>query len=207
MKRVVSAWLPDWPVTVWTRPQPDGTGASHPRPPEGAPFALVEKGVHGLILLALNEPARALGLMRGQAHADACAMVPQLISVPAEPERDRDALRRLALWAERFSPSVAIDELAPGFEGLFLDMTGGRAPVRRRAGAARRPARSAGARRASPPPGHRRHPRRRLGAGAVLRPGGSDRPRRAHARGDRRPAGRGLTARGQGAFAAAGASA
>lgn len=124
MKRVVSAWLPDWPVTVWMRPQPDGTGASHPRPPEGAPFALVEKGVHGLILLALNEPARALGLMRGQAHADACAMVPQLISVPAEPDRDRDALRRLALWAERFSPSVAIDELAPGCEGIFLDITG-----------------------------------------------------------------------------------
>ncbi len=106
------------------RPQPNGTDASHPRPPEGAPFALVEKGVHGLTLLALNAPARALGLWRGQAHADACAMVPQLISAPAEAERDRDALKRLALWAERFSPSVAADELAPGFEGLFLDMTG-----------------------------------------------------------------------------------
>jgi protein ImuB len=106
------------------RPQPDGTGASHLRPPDGAPFTLIEKGVHGLTLLAVNESARALGLRRGQAHADACAMVPQLISVPAEPDCDRAALRRLALWAERFSPSVATDELARGFEGLLLDVTG-----------------------------------------------------------------------------------
>jgi protein ImuB len=80
--------------------------------------------VHGLTLLALNKPARVFGLWRGQAHADARAMVPQLISVPAEPDRDREALQRLALWAERFSPSVASDTLAPGFEGLFLDVTG-----------------------------------------------------------------------------------
>ena len=34
-------------------------------------------------------------------------------------------LRRLALWAERFSPSVAIDDRAAGYEGLLLDTTGG----------------------------------------------------------------------------------
>jgi protein ImuB len=106
------------------RPQPDGTNTAHPRPPEGAPFALVEKGVHGLTLLALNGPACALGLVRGQAHADAFAMAPELISAPAEADRDRDTLKRLALWAERFSPSVALDELMPGLEGLFLDITG-----------------------------------------------------------------------------------
>jgi protein ImuB len=96
-----------------------------PPPPEGAPFALIEKGVHGLTLHALNGAARAAGLWRGQAHADACAMLPHLVSAPAEQDRDLAALKRLALWAERFSPSVAIDTLTPGFEGLFLDMTGG----------------------------------------------------------------------------------
>jgi len=125
MKRVVSAWLPNWPVTVWMRPGPGRTDASHPKPPDEAPFALVEKGTHGLVLLAVNEAARALGLWRGQAHADACAMVPHLISMPAEVERDHQALTQLALWAERFSPSVAVDTLAPGYEGLLLDMTGG----------------------------------------------------------------------------------
>ena len=99
--------------------------SQRPPPPDGAPFALVEKGVHGLTLHALNAPARGAGLWRGQAHADACAMLPHLISAPAEQDRDLAALKRLALWAERFSPSVAIDTLMPGFEGLFLDMTGG----------------------------------------------------------------------------------
>jgi len=106
-------------VTVWSR-----TAGRDP-PPEGAPFALVERTARGLALSALNGPARALGLAMGQSHADACAAVPHLSSAPAEPDADRKALRRLALWAERFSPLVAIDETFPGQEGLILDMTGG----------------------------------------------------------------------------------
>ena len=77
------------------------------------------------MLSAVNPPARALGLRRGQSHADACAILPQLKTVPAEPDADAAALRRLALWAERYSPAVAACELQPGFEGLILDMTGG----------------------------------------------------------------------------------
>lgn len=80
--------------------------------------------MRGLVLTALNPAARRLGLRAGQAHADARAMVPTLVSVPAEPDRDRAVLRRLALWAERYAPTVAMDE-TPGQEGLVLDMTGG----------------------------------------------------------------------------------
>lgn len=76
-------------------------------------------------MYALNPAARGAGLRPGQAHADACAIIPALLSAPAEPERDADALRRLALWGERFSPAVAADALIPGHEGLLLDMTGG----------------------------------------------------------------------------------
>jgi protein ImuB len=128
MKRVVSVWLPDWPVTVWMRP---GRGRTGNTPPAegvfaGAPFALIDKqGGHGLTLSALNAAARAAGLYRGQAHADACAILPALISAPAEPERDLAMLRRLALWAERYSPSVSVDARAASYEGLLLDMTGG----------------------------------------------------------------------------------
>jgi len=114
-------------VTVWRRPDRRRTGEA-PRPEEiadDAPFALVDKGAHGLTLSALNDAARAAGLYRGQAHADACAILPALITAPAEPERDLEMLRRLALWAERFSPSVSVDARAPGYEGLMLDMTGG----------------------------------------------------------------------------------
>jgi protein ImuB len=125
MKRVVSVWTPDWPITVWTRPARAPSGPRRPPPPEGAPFALVQGGAHGLSLLALNDAARAAGLWRGQAHADARAMLPALVSAPAEPERDLAALKRLALWAERYSPCVAADARVPGFEGLLIDMTGG----------------------------------------------------------------------------------
>ena len=90
-----------------------------------APFALVERTTRGLLLTAVNPPARALGLRRGQPHADAKAVAPALESEPADPERDGTALQRLALWAERFSPCVAVDGLVAGSEGLFLEMTGG----------------------------------------------------------------------------------
>jgi protein ImuB len=121
MRRIVSVWLPDWPITVWSkaaRPTP-------PEPPPATPFALTERTGRGLVLHAVNPAARALGLQRGQNHADACAIVPELASAPAEPERDAEALRRLALWAERFSPAVAVDAQQSGYEGLTLDMTGG----------------------------------------------------------------------------------
>jgi len=65
------------------------------------------------VLAAANPAARALGLRRGQAHADARAILPALGSAPAEPDREQVLLRRLALWAERFSPLVGIDELKP----------------------------------------------------------------------------------------------
>ena len=85
----------------------------------------MERTTRGLLLTAVNGPARELGLKRGQPHADAKAVAPDLESEPADPERDGAALHRLALWAERFSPCVAIDPLMAGLEGLFLDMTGG----------------------------------------------------------------------------------
>ena len=85
----------------------------------------MERTTRGLLLTAVNAEARALGLRRGQPHADAKAVAPDLESEPADPERDGTALHRLALWAERFSPSVAVDLLVAGQEGLFLEMTGG----------------------------------------------------------------------------------
>jgi protein ImuB len=94
-------------------------------PPDDAAFALVERGARGLTLSALNDAARALGLHRGQTQADAQAIAPHLVTTPAQAEQDLEALRRLALWAERFSPCVALDTTLPAYEGLFLDMTGG----------------------------------------------------------------------------------
>jgi protein ImuB len=132
MKRYASVWLMDWPVTAWRQAREqaqrsaDARRASPPEPfvlPE--PFALVERTTAGLILHAQNPAARTLGLRLQQSHADARAMVPALVSAPAEPEQARKALRRLAGWMERFSPFVTLDQSAEGLEGLFVDLTGG----------------------------------------------------------------------------------
>lgn len=85
----------------------------------------MERTSEGLILHALNPAARALGLKLRQSHADACAIVPGLISAPAERLEDAKALRRLAGWMERYSPFVSLDPGPDGLEGLVLDLTGG----------------------------------------------------------------------------------
>ena len=110
-------------MTVWGK-LPDSRKLGRAPPDEGVPFALVGKGAHGLTLYGLNAAARGLGLRHGQAHADACAIAPDLVGVPAEPERDLAALKKLALWAERWSPAVAIDAGPAELEGLVLDVTG-----------------------------------------------------------------------------------
>ena len=79
-----------------------------------------------MTLHAVDPVARdRFGLHPGQSHADARAIAPGLVSAPAEPEEERRALAALALWFERFSPTVAVDGAFRGQEGLLLDMTGG----------------------------------------------------------------------------------
>ena len=79
----------------------------------------------GVVLHAVNQAAWDFGLRRGQSHADARAIAPDLASATAEPDEEARALGALALWFERFSPLTATDTLLPGQEGLLLDMTGG----------------------------------------------------------------------------------
>lgn len=51
-------------------------------------------------------------------------MIPHLLCQPADPAADERALKALACWAERWSPSVSVDPSGGGLEGLFLDVTG-----------------------------------------------------------------------------------
>jgi protein ImuB len=46
--------------------------------------------------------------------------VPDLLSEIQEPEKDEAALKALARWAERWSPSIMLDKP----DGLTLDATG-----------------------------------------------------------------------------------
>jgi len=146
LKRIVSVWLRDWPITAWTLENkattlsddradallPCAAGEVAAQPTEGAcgAFALVTRGPRGLVLAALNPAARALGLRLGQAHADACALAPALKTEPVKPGQAEDALRRLALWAQRYGPLVALDQGFAGegdylgLEGLWIETTG-----------------------------------------------------------------------------------
>lgn len=117
-------------MTVWAN------GAGRVSPPEtppgtfpagthqGPPFALIARTNRGAVLHALNAAARAAGLSRGQTQADARAILPALEGRPADPDGDLKALEALAVWAERWSPSVTVDASTDGLEGLFLDITG-----------------------------------------------------------------------------------
>ena len=123
MKRVVSVWTPDWPITRVDARRAPTPGAR--RRLRARPSPWWSAGRTGLTPLGAERGRAGRGPSRGQAHADARAIVPDLVSAPAEPERDLEALRRLALWAERYSPCVAVDAASPAYEGLLIDMTGG----------------------------------------------------------------------------------
>ncbi len=113
MKRVVSIWLPSWPIFRLKRAEPAAV-------PPGQPFALIESGAHGLVIVAVNDAAARLGIETGTSLTDARAAHPSLLSRPAEPEKDRIALLKLARWAGRYGPNRHVD----GSDGLWIDITG-----------------------------------------------------------------------------------
>ncbi|HEY2131873.1 MAG TPA: DNA polymerase Y family protein [Acetobacteraceae bacterium] len=111
MRRILSVWLPHWPITRLTR----GSSASPDRP-----LVTVEtiRGVRHLV--AVGGHGEAQGLRPGQTLTDARAVCPSLLPVEAEPAGDEAALARLAAWCERYTPMAAPDPP----DGLWLDITG-----------------------------------------------------------------------------------
>jgi len=110
-RRILSAWLPHWPITRLSRTAPAAPGR---------PLVTVEavRGVRRLA--AVGAPGEAAGLRPGQTLADARAVCPDLVAVDADPPADQAALERLAAWAERYTPMAAADPP----DGLWLDITG-----------------------------------------------------------------------------------
>jgi protein ImuB len=85
-----------------------------------APLAVVAKIKSALRIVALDESAERLGLTRGQALADARAMIPALGVADDDPDADIALLELVADWAERYTPLVALISQ----HGLMLDITG-----------------------------------------------------------------------------------
>ena len=123
MSRIVSIWLPRWPIQRFLIAQSSASKSPDAIDPR-SPFILTVEASGGPRIAAANRLAEQEGLAAGGLVADARAKVPGLQTRPLAPEADAKALHRLGLWAMRYTPSVAVYREADGADGLFLDITG-----------------------------------------------------------------------------------
>jgi protein ImuB len=84
------------------------------------PWVLVGQSGRRREVVAANVAAFQVGLRIGMPATKAQALVKELVIHHADPAADVEALERLAVWALRYSPIVAVDEP----DGLIIDATG-----------------------------------------------------------------------------------
>jgi protein ImuB len=88
------------------------------------PFVLAVTAAGGPRIAALNEAAEAAGLALGEPLADARAKAEFLQVGTVDAAADDAALRRLALWATRYTPTASPWGEENGADGFFLDIAG-----------------------------------------------------------------------------------
>ena len=114
-RRIVSIWLPQFPMERWRRLQ-DRQGNA---PSDDVALVLAVEGTHGPVVHASNRAGHLAGVTTGARVVDMRALCPALRVDYADTGGDRAALDRLALWARRWCPWTAVDG-----QGLILDTTG-----------------------------------------------------------------------------------
>ena len=127
MSRIVSVWLPRWPIQRFLAAQaivPADKLQSDFRVHPDRPFVLAVAGAVGLHIAALNEAAEAAGLAIGEPLSDARAKAGFLQMRAVDAVADDAALRRLALWATRYTPTASPWNEDNGADGFFLDVDG-----------------------------------------------------------------------------------
>jgi protein ImuB len=122
MSRIVSVWLPRWPILRMLAAQAVNPSDQPVDPDEPLVLAIAASG--GPRIAALNEPAEMAGLAVGESLADARAKAGFLQVRPIDAAADDDALRRLTLWATRYTPTASPWGEANGADGFFLDVEG-----------------------------------------------------------------------------------
>jgi protein ImuB len=111
-RRIVSLWFP--------RLATDRILRDRGPEPDARPLAAVTESGNRILLSGVTLAAEREGLSPGMTLADARAVAAHLATVPADPRADAALLSRLARWAGRYTPIVALD----GADGLFLDVSG-----------------------------------------------------------------------------------
>jgi protein ImuB len=127
MSRIVSVWLPRWPIRRFLAAQaiaPSDKPQSTPRVNSDRPFVLAVAGAGGPRIAALNEAAEAAGLATGEPLADARAKAGVLQVRAVDAAADDAALRRLTLWATRYTPTASPWTGENGADGFFLNIEG-----------------------------------------------------------------------------------
>src|ERR1700746_2476638 len=122
MSRIVSVWLPRWPIKRFLAAQAISP-AGKPIDPK-RPFVLAIPATGGLRIAAMNETAEDAGIVVGDPVADARAKADSLQVRAADSAADDAALHRLALWATRYSPTASPWIEENGADGFFLDIEG-----------------------------------------------------------------------------------
>lgn len=106
------------------RAETPGGAEPHAVDPLTAPCAFIRTDANARRIWALNTPAAAAGLFRGQSLADAQAILPDLALADADPDGDAAAIDALGLWALRYSPWVHAALEADGTGLLTIDIQG-----------------------------------------------------------------------------------
>jgi len=122
MSRIVSVWLPRWPILRILAAQAKNPSGKPVDPDQ--PFVLAITAAGGPRIAALNEAAEAAGLMLGEPLADARAKASHVQVRAVDAAADDTALRRLALWATRYTPTASPLDEENGADGFFLDIEG-----------------------------------------------------------------------------------
>jgi protein ImuB len=114
MPRVLCVWFPRWPLQRLRSARPEL---------ERTELALFAGQGQRPLITVCSLKAQRLGLHTGQPLAEARALLPQAVFIPADPAADREALCELALDCQRFSPLVGLEE-GDSPESLLCDLTG-----------------------------------------------------------------------------------
>ncbi len=122
MSRIVSVWLPRWPILRILATQAEESSGRPVNPDR--PFVLAVAAAGGPRIAALNEAAEIAGLAVGEPLADARAKAGFLQVRAVDEAADDAALRRLALWATRYTPTASPWDEENGADGFFLDIAG-----------------------------------------------------------------------------------
>lgn len=110
-RRTLALWFPELPLDRWRR---------RDDPRLWGPFVVTRKTGNVDHVICANDHARKASISPGDTVADAHAVCPDLLTEPQDDLRESRLLGALHVWADRFSPRIALDPS----DGLILDVTG-----------------------------------------------------------------------------------